>query len=133
MKPEMGEDRHGHRITGIAADHLLRRLLAHANFAGGTEQTVGRAMDLVQSHSSVDDLIREASRRGQSLGALTENTSFALEIAVNAEVERRLLAMELEELESRWREEEEIAAIADGILTPAPSRKLDSQQHGSDG
>jgi len=43
-----------------------------------------------------------------------------LEIALNADVERRLLEMELEELEGRWREEEQIAAIADGILTPAP-------------
>jgi hypothetical protein len=59
------------------------------------------------------------------LGALTEPKSFALEIAANAEVERRLLELELEDLESRWREEEEIAAIADGILTPGP-RLLES-------
>jgi hypothetical protein len=39
-------------------------------------------------------------------------------------VERLLLELELEELATRWREEEEIAAIADGILTPAPRRLL---------
>jgi hypothetical protein len=112
----------GHRITGVAADHVLRRLLAHANFAGGTEPTVWEAMDLVESFPTTDHLIGQVSRLGPALGELTETGSFALEIAVNADVERRLLELDLEELESRWREEEEIAAIADGILTPWPRR-----------
>ncbi|HVR71712.1 MAG TPA: hypothetical protein VMT87_12795 [Vicinamibacteria bacterium] len=115
---EPGE--HGHLLEGVAAEHVLRRLLAHTNFAGGTEAVVGEAMGLVESYSTTEDLIRQVCLRGHSLGALTETRSFALEIALNADVERRLLEMELEELESRWREEEEIAAIADGILTPAP-------------
>jgi hypothetical protein len=114
------EGEYGHLITGVAAEHVLRRLLAHANFAGGTEGVVLEAMDLVESHPTTDELTRQVARRGQSLGALTEMHSFALEIAVNAHVERLLLEMELEELEARWREEEQIAAIADGILTPAP-------------
>jgi hypothetical protein len=116
------ESEHGHRITGVAAEHLLRRLLAHANFAGGTDAVVRAAMDLVEQYSTTDDLLRQVCQRGSSLGALTVQRTFALEIAANAEVERRLLELELEELESRWREEEEIAAIADGILTPAPPR-----------
>jgi hypothetical protein len=111
---------HGHLITGVAAEHLLRRLLAHTNFAGGTEGMVREAMDVVESYPTTDDLIRQVCRRGHSLGALTDRESFALEIAANTEVERLLLEVELEELASRWREEEEIAAIADGILTPAP-------------
>jgi hypothetical protein len=116
------EGEHGHRITGVAAEHLLRRLLAHANFAGGTDAMVRAAMDLVEQYPTTDDLVRQVCQRGYSLGALTVQRTFALEIAANAEVERQLLVLELEELESRWREEEEIAAIADGILTPAPRR-----------
>lgn len=116
------DGQHGHLITGVAAEHLLRRLLAHTNFAGGTEGMVREAMDVVESYPTTDDLVRQVCRRGHSLGALGEQRSLALEIAVNAEVERRLLELELEELESRWREEEEIAAIADGILTPVPGR-----------
>jgi hypothetical protein len=116
------EGEHGHLITGIAAEHLLRRLLAHTNFAGGTEAMVREAMDLVEYYTTTDDLLREVCRRGYSLGALTVQRRFALEIAANAEVERRLLELELEELESRWREEEGIATIADGILTPALRR-----------
>jgi hypothetical protein len=119
---DSGEGEHGHLIAGVAAEHLLRRLLAHANFAGGTAAMVREAMDLVEQYPTTDDLLRQVCQRGYSLGALTVQRTFALEIAANAEVERRLLELELEELESRWREEEEIAAIADGILTPAPRR-----------
>jgi hypothetical protein len=43
-----------------------------------------------------------------------------LEIAVNDEAERQQLEMELAELEARWREEEELAAIVDGELTEVP-------------
>lgn len=116
------EDERGHLIMGVAAEHILRRVLAYANFAGGTEAMVREAMDVVESYPTTHDLVGQVCRRGHSLGALTERRSFALEIAVNADLERRLLELELEELESRWREEEEIAAIADGILTPAPRR-----------
>ena len=42
----------------------------------------------------------------------------ALEMAAHEEAERRALAGELEELEEAWREAEEIAAIADQLLTP---------------
>ncbi len=113
-------DETGHLITGVAAEHVLRRLLAHTNFAGGTEAVVGEAMGVVESYPTAEDLVRQVCLRGLSLGALTKTRSFALEIALNADMERRLLELELEELESRWREEEEIAAIADGLLTPSP-------------
>ncbi len=52
------------------------------------------------------------------IGALPRTEAIALEIAVNEDTERRLLELELEELERRWREEEEIAAIVDRELTP---------------
>lgn len=45
----------------------------------------------------------------------------ALEIALNDDAERRLMLMEIEAIEARWREEEEIAAIIDGELTPLPA------------
>ena len=44
----------------------------------------------------------------------------ALEIAVHEKSEKRLLAMELAELEAHWRREEELAGIMDGELTPLP-------------
>lgn len=42
----------------------------------------------------------------------------ALEMAANEDTERRALAGELLELERAWREAEEIASIADGLLEP---------------
>ena len=52
------------------------------------------------------------------IGDLIPVDALALEIAFNEETERRLLEMELVEIEARWKVEEEIAAIADGELTP---------------
>ena len=40
---------------------------------------------------------------------------------MNDENERKMLELELAQIEERWREEEEIAAIVDGELTAAPS------------
>ena len=44
----------------------------------------------------------------------------ALEMALHEDVEMRALQGELHTLERAWRDAEEIAAIADGILTPSP-------------
>jgi hypothetical protein len=43
----------------------------------------------------------------------------ALEMALHEEAERRALDGELAELETAWRDAEEIAAIADNLLVPA--------------
>jgi hypothetical protein len=54
-------------------------------------------------------------------GAVTG--SLALEIALNARIEQRQLALELEDLETRWRAEEKLASIIDGELTPFYRRR----------
>ena len=102
-------------LTGVHAEHILRRTLAYTNFSGGTERTVDRAVGLVEAYPSTDGLLRSVAEERLPLGQLTTKGSFALEIALNDDVERRLLAMELKELEARWRREEEIAAIADTL------------------
>ncbi|MCH8806429.1 MAG: RNB domain-containing ribonuclease [Planctomycetes bacterium] len=43
-----------------------------------------------------------------------------LMVAANEAVEQRLLELELAELEAHWQEEEELASIIDGELTPMP-------------
>ncbi|HEV2179618.1 MAG TPA: hypothetical protein VGR59_04835 [Gemmatimonadaceae bacterium] len=55
----------------------------------------------------------------------------ALEMAVHEEEERRALEEEISVLESAWREAEEIAAIADDLLTPSSTRKFVAD-HGND-
>ncbi|NJD18754.1 MAG: hypothetical protein FIA95_05660 [Gemmatimonadetes bacterium] len=42
----------------------------------------------------------------------------ALEIALNESVERRMLDLEVKSLEWMWEQEEELASIIDGELTP---------------
>lgn len=105
----------GGLVTGVPAEHLLRRTLAYTNFAGGTEATVQQAVALVESYDSTDHLLRRVAEHRPPLDRMTAKGAFALEIALSADVERRMLEMELADLEARWRREEEIAAIADAL------------------
>jgi hypothetical protein len=41
-------------------------------------------------------------------------------VGLDQAVEQRLLELELAELEAIWRQEEELASIVDGELTPLP-------------
>lgn len=111
-------------LDGVAAEHLLRRALAWRHFAGASEKIVRSATAAIENAGSPADLARKVAGRGMYLQQIDHKKNrieaIGLEIALNDETERRLLELELEELEERWREEEEIAAIADGELTPLP-------------
>ncbi|HET9982250.1 MAG TPA: hypothetical protein VFQ38_01630 [Longimicrobiales bacterium] len=113
----------GFILHGAEAEHVLRRVLAYQNYRGGRESEVRDASRLIEQAGSATALSRWVSRGGR-LSALGPTEAIAFEIAVNEERERRLLELELAELEARWREEEEIAAIVDGELTwlPGPRR-----------
>lgn len=102
-------------LTGVHAEHILRRTLAYTNFSGGTERIVDQAVGLVEAYPSTDGLLRSVAEERLPLEHLTTRGAFALEIALNDDVERRLLEMELKDLEARWRREEQIAAIADTL------------------
>jgi hypothetical protein len=112
------------RLQGVAAEHLLRRSLAWHNFSGASESIVRDATAVIERAGSPVQLARSMADRPLYLQQLSRKNdvtrSIALEIALNDDTERRLLELELEELETRWREEEEIAGIADGELTPVP-------------
>ncbi|HEX7049676.1 MAG TPA: hypothetical protein VF188_05640 [Longimicrobiales bacterium] len=116
-----GGDAPGPRIEGNAAVHVLRRILAYHNFAGAGEPAVAEAAALIAQAGSAGDWTRRIAERRTTLGTLDATHAVALEIALNEETERQLLELELEALEARWREEEEIAAIVDGELTPLPA------------
>ncbi len=107
----------GFLITGVEAEHLLRRILAYQNYAGGKEAQVRDATALILQAGSAPSLARGLVAPGRRLATIDTTSAIALEIAVNEDRERRLLELELAELEQRWREEEEIAAIVDGELT----------------
>ncbi len=108
----------GAHLFGTSNDLLMRRVLAFHHHDGAKEGRIMSATRMIEQHASHDAFIRAVASSRQPLGRLPKERLLALEIAVNADVERQLLELELAELEERWREEEEIAAIVDGELTP---------------
>ncbi|HEX8691514.1 MAG TPA: hypothetical protein VF746_03670 [Longimicrobium sp.] len=110
-------------IAGLDAEHLLRRSLAWHHFHGASEKRIGEAARAIRQAGSVEAVTRMMAGRGLRLGVIEKKDrthAIALEIAVNEETERKLLQLELAELERRWKEEEEIAAIADRELSFLP-------------
>jgi hypothetical protein len=110
------------QLEGDVAQHVLRRVVTHSHFKGASENRVRSATDWIDQLGTPRAVVDELSKTGLRLDALLDRhrrtKAVALEIALNEESERRLLEMELAELEARWREEERIAAIADEELTP---------------
>jgi hypothetical protein len=113
------------QLEGVVAEHVLRRFMTYSHFNGASEGQVRSATDFIDRLGSPAAVTAELSRSGLRLDALVDGDrrtrAMALEIALNEESERRLLDMEMAELEARWRAEEEIAGIVDGVLTPSPS------------
>lgn len=107
----------GARVTGIAAEQLLRRSLAWRNHAGGSESLVSTALSQVEQAPSIEAFVRRFEGQPLALRGNAVPGSLALEIALNAGTERRQLDQELAALEARWKEEEELAAIIDRELT----------------
>ncbi len=112
------------RIEGMAAEHVLRRVLAHRHFNGASEKRVREATGLIEQVGSPAALTRTIASERMLIKDVDNRRnrarSIALEIAVNDDNERKMLELELAEIEQRWREEEEIAAIVDGELTAVP-------------
>jgi len=113
------------QIEGVTAQHVLRRTLAWRHNQGASDERVILATKMIDEVGSAHALTRSVAGRALSLNKLdhkrNRTEAIALEIALNDDAERRLLEMELTELEARWREEEEIASIIDGELTPMPN------------
>ncbi len=112
----------GYRLTGVQSQHVLRRVLAHSHYSGASEERVKNATQLIDQLGSSAALTQRIARNRASIGTFNARAlrteAIALEIAINDENERGLLELELEDLEQRWKEEEELAAIVDRELTP---------------
>ncbi len=107
-------------LTGQEANRTLRKVLGYHHFAGASERRVDKAVGLIEASGGPERLPSRILKRNRLLGDMGRVGRVALEIAVHEETERRLLAMELAELEAHWRREEELASIMDGELTPLP-------------
>lgn len=118
-------------ITGTRAERALVNLFPVWNGSVGSSKTVSAAVDEVEQHQCIAQLIRAAPKIPKP-GAFQAASSFgfglpqqfngasrlALEMMLHEESERRALEGELKELEQRWREAEKIAGISDGLFLP---------------
>jgi len=119
--PKCGYREAGLHLRGHEAERTLRRVLAYHHFAGASERRVRSAARLIEEAGSPQDLARIVVKDGRRLGDLQRNGGIALEIAANEASEQHLLELELAELETHWKREEELASIIDGELTPLPT------------
>ena len=117
-------------LSGSEAIAAARLVLPRVNRSGGAPRHVAGAVDVLQGMTTVPDpfsyilgvsgATRDPLPRGYhlTLVALKPEYRLALEMSLHESDERRALEGELAELETRWREAEEIAAISDDLLLP---------------
>ena len=118
------------QLHGNEALPLLREYLPRINRRGATGSRVRDAVQLLDQVGAADDFPRWATgmRREWSakanwgdigdLNYIPAPARLALEMALHEDSERRALEGELHLLEDAWRDAEEIAHIADNLLTP---------------
>jgi len=97
-------------LTGPDAAAALRRGLTYLNLARGGRQRAADAARLVEASGGPDHLIRGVARSELTLRSLAPDRRLALEMAVDEQAE-------LAALERQWKDAEEIADIADGLLS----------------
>ena len=139
----MTRGRHPSRVSlsGDDAMRAARVLLPKINRGGGRAADVGKAVDVLESARGTSELFaRYAFSRGAwsgrkpGMSGLTPGlfggdlghiagmpapVRLALEMSLHEQDERRALEGELAELETRWREAEEVAAISDDMFLPS--------------
>jgi len=123
----VGRGRREHEFRGDEGRRVAAKIMARINRAGAGRRAIGQAVREIEAKGNPEAVIRDAAlhmrrtlrraRLGQ-VGRLPVSTRLALEMALHEEQERRALEGELRALERAWREAEEIAAIADGLLLP---------------
>ncbi len=106
------------RLASAGGERAARRILAYHHFAGASERRVQAAARHIEQAGSPLAFAKLAVGPGRPLSGLDRTTAIAMEITANEAAEQRMLQAELAELEAIWREEEQVAAIADGELTP---------------
>lgn len=100
----------GAMLVGRDAQLALRQGLTYLALARAGRQRVEDAARLVEGAGGPDQLIRDVARRELTLRSLAPERRLALEMAVDERAE-------VAELERQWREAEELADIADGLLS----------------
>lgn len=129
-------------LEGTSAETVLDRMLVSVNRVGASKKGLGEALRLLDERGSVEEFVRRLGRdqvrqafapvlelrerlktgmwrgrwrypEGASRAGAPE--MLALEMVLQDQSERRALAGDLQRLEGRWHEAEEIAQIADSL------------------
>ncbi|MGH7607284.1 MAG: hypothetical protein ACREME_08095 [Gemmatimonadales bacterium] len=103
----------GAHLTGSEAVGVLRQGLTYLNVSRGGRKRAEDAARVVDRVGGADQLVRTVVREEAMLRALPPDRRLALEMAVDERAEAT-------ELEQSWREADEIADIADGLLSTTP-------------
>lgn len=127
-------------ITGEAALRAAATILPAVNVKGGSKDEVQDAVRHLEQAPDAQRLFIDTAQRGVSLRTLRSGPRrdrrpaldasqvfldrvpstvlLAMEMAAHEDIERRAMEGELAILEAAWRQAEEIASIADYLLTP---------------
>lgn len=117
-------------IRGDHAIPLLRRLMPRINGSGASRTQVGDGVAMIEAAGGPDTFARWAAGQRHiwaaqqtqgdtgSLSHIPMAARLAFEMALNEDSEQRALAGELSILETAWRREEVVAAVADTLLIP---------------
>jgi len=106
-------NREGALLTGADAAQALRRGLTFLNSGRGARRRAESAAHEVDRAGGPEGLIRAAARGAATLRSQRPDRRLALEIAVDE-------LAEVAALEQQWREAEQSAEIADGMLSTTP-------------
>jgi len=105
-------------LHGDVAENVLRRLLAYQNIGGASERRITDAVKAIEYAGSPGEFALGVTENRQSLWKMGAMGTIGLEIALNESVEKRMLDLEVRELQFIWNKEEELARIIDQELTP---------------
>ncbi len=112
-------------LVGAEAINALALLTPRINIGGAPERTVRQATRRLEAFDEVTKYLLPAAHLAEFRGPGQKNvanlplaTRLAIEMAANDENERHAMEGDLALLELDWKEAEEIAAIADGLLVP---------------
>ncbi len=120
-------------LTDDLARDALTKMLPRVNGTGAPGARVQDAVSLIENAGGSEHLMSWAAQQRRAWGAqqtsgdtgdiayIPKPARLAIEMAVHEERERLALLGELAELERAWQAAEEIAHIADSLLTPPPT------------
>jgi hypothetical protein len=114
-----------HIFRGREALHIAHLVAPAINENGGTPANVRTAVKEIEDAGSAEkyflrarDFVGSPGHKYSDLRGFPSHLRLAFEMAAHEESERAAMAGELAQLESDWREAEEIASIADNMFVP---------------